>query len=248
MNTNRDSQLPLYAQVEAALMARIADGTYPPGTQLPNEASLLSTFGISRTTLQKTVQNLISRGLIEIRRGKGTFVSQPRLTQELTELSGFVEDMRVHGRYPTARLLGKQIESASDPVARKLSLKPGTPVVHIQRVRVADGTPLSFDETWLPKEIGEKIIENDLEVEPIFALLEQKYDTPLMEAEYRLEAVAADKVVAQALEIKAGSPIFLIERTSYSEQGRPVDYEKLHYRGDQIQFVTRLARRKPHGR
>jgi GntR family transcriptional regulator len=121
-------------------------------------------------------------------------------------------------------------------------------VVHIQRVRIADGTPLSFDETWLPKEIGEKIIENDLEVEPIFALLEQKYDTPLMEAEYRLEAVAADKVVAQALEIKAGSPIFLIERTSYSEQGRPVDYEKLHYRGDQIQFVTHLTRRKPHNR
>jgi GntR family transcriptional regulator len=248
MCSNRYSQLPLYAQVEAALMASIADGTYAPGAQLPNEASLLSTFGISRTTLQKAVQNLISRGLIEIRRGKGTFVSQPRLTQELTELSGFVEDMRVHGRHPTGRLLGKQIENASDPVARKLSLEPGAPVVHIQRIRIADGAPLSFDETWLPKDIGEKVIENDLEVEPIFSLLEQKYDTPLIEAEYRLEAVAADKVVARALEIKAGSPIFLIERTSYSEQGRPVDYEKLHYRGDQIQFVTHLTRRKPRGR
>lgn len=248
MNTSRDSQLPLYAQVETALMSRIADGTYPAGTQLPNEASLLSAFGISRTTLQKAVQNLISRGLIEIRRGKGTFVSQPRLTQELTELSGFVEDMRVHGRHPTARLLVKQFENASVPVARKLALEPGAPVVHIQRIRIADGTPLSFDETWLPKDLGEKIIENDLEVEPIFSLLEQKYDTPLMEAEYRLEAVAADKVVAQALEVKAGSAIFLIERTSYSEQGRPVDYEKLHYRGDQIQFVTRLTRRKPRGR
>jgi GntR family transcriptional regulator len=248
MSTNPDSQLPLYAQVEAALMALIADGTYPPGTQLPNEASLLSTFGISRTTLQKTVQNLISRGLIEVRRGKGTFVSQPRLTQALTELSGFVEDMRVHGRHPTARLLSKQVEKASDAVARKLSLSPGTPVVHIRRIRIADGTPLSFDETWLPKDIGEKIIENDLEVEPIFSLLEQKYDTPLLEAEYRLEAVIADKVVAQALDIKTGSAIFLIERTSYSEQGRPVDYEKLYYRGDQIQFVTHLTRRKPHGR
>jgi GntR family transcriptional regulator len=248
MSTNPDSQLPLYAQVEAALMALIADGTYPPGTQLPNEASLLSTFGISRTTLQKTVQNLISRGLIEIRRGKGTFVSQPRLTQALTELSGFVEDMRVHGRHPTARLLSKQVEKASDAVARKLSLSPGTPVVHIRRIRIADGSPLSFDETWLPKDIGEKIIENDLEVEPIFSLLEQKYDTPLLEAEYRLEAVIADKVVAQALDIKTGSAIFLIERTSYSEQGRPVDYEKLYYRGDQIQFVTHLTRRKPHGR
>lgn len=248
MNANHDSQLPLYAQVEAALAAAIADGTYPPGTQLPNEASLLSTYGISRTTLQKTVQNLISRGLIEIRRGKGTFVSQPRLAQELTELSGFVEDMRAHGRHPTARLLCKQIENANESVARKLLLEAGAPVVHIQRIRIADGTPLSFDETWLPKDIGEKILENDLEVEPIFSLLEQKYDVPLKEAEYRLEAVAADKPVARALEIKTGSPIFLIERTSYSEQGRPVDYEKLYYRGDQIQFVTHLSRRKSHGR
>ena len=248
MNSSRDSQLPLYAQVEADLVARIADGTYAPGAQLPNEAALLAAFGISRTTLQKTVQNLINRGLIEIRRGKGTFVSQPRLTQELTELSGFVEDMREHGRHPTARLLTKKIQNASDLVARKLSLEPGAQVVHIQRIRIADGTPLSFDETWLPKEIGEKIMENDLEAEPIFELLEQKYNTPLMKAEYRLEAVLANKIVAQALEIKAGSAIFLIERTSYSEHGTPVDYEKLYYRGDQIQFVTHLKRRKPHGR
>lgn len=248
MSTDRNSQLPLYAQVEAVLAAKIADGTYPPGTQLPNEANLLASYGISRTTLQKTVQNLITRGLIEIRRGKGTFVTQPRLTQPLNELSGFVEDMRAHGRHPTARLLARQIENSSDAVAGKLALEPGTPVVHIQRVRIADGTPLSFDETWLPKDIGEKIIENDLEAEPIFTLLEEKYGIPLVEAEYRLEAIAASEAVAQALEIDAGSPIFLIERTSYCNDNRPVDYEKLYYRGDQIQFVTRLARRKPNAR
>jgi GntR family transcriptional regulator len=110
-------------------------------------------------------------------------------------------------------------------------------------VRLVDGMPLSFDETWLPKELGGKVISNNLETEPIFSLLEKKYDTPLVEAEYRLEATCADKAVAQALGIDLGSPIFLIERTSYSAQHQPVDYEKLYYRGDQIQFVTRLARR-----
>jgi GntR family transcriptional regulator len=248
MSSDLPTQLPLYAQVEAALAARIADGSYPPGSQLPNEASLLASFGISRTTLQKTVQNLIARGLIEIRRGKGTFVTQPRLAQPLTELSGFVEDMRAHGRKPSARLLTRRLEAASHLVAARLALKPGTPVVHVRRVRIGDGTPLSFDETWLPQDIGEKVIENDLEAEPIFALLEQKYGLALIEAEYRLEAIAANKAVARALEIAAGSPIFLIERTSYADGNRPVDYEKLYYRGDQIQFVTRLARRKPAGR
>ena len=237
------SPIPLYAQVEAVLAAGIADGSYPPGTRLPNEETLIERFGVSRTTIQKTVQNLISRGLIEIRRGKGTFVIQPRITQELTELSGFVEDMHALGRNPTARVLDQQVMPATETVARRLALAVGTLVVRIQRVRLVDGMPLSFDETWLPRELGEKVISNNLETEPIFSLLERKYDTPLVEAEYRLEATSAVAAVAQALGIDPGSPIFLIERTSYSARHQPVDYEKLHYRGDQIQFVTRLARR-----
>jgi GntR family transcriptional regulator len=128
-------------------------------------------------------------------------------------------------------------------VARQLAIPSGTPVFRIQRVRLADKIPLSFDETYLPREIGERIVKNNLETEPIFSLLEQKYDTPLVEAEYRLEAVSADAMVARALRIAVGSPIFLIERTSCTTGHQPIDYEKLYYRGDRIRFVTRLMRR-----
>lgn len=239
--------LPLYAQVEATLASSIADGTFLPGSRLPNEDDLVERFAVSRTTIRQTIQNLIRRGLIEIRRGKGTFVTQPKITQELTELSGFVEDMQSLGRQASARVLDKQIVPASESIAHQLALATGTLVVRIQRVRLADNAPLSFDETYLPREIGEKIMENDLETEPIFSLLEQKYKVPLLEAEYRLEAVSADATVARALGIAIGSPIFLIERTSYSVEQRPIDYEKLYYRGDQIRFVTRLARRPLNG-
>jgi GntR family transcriptional regulator len=237
------SPLPLYAQLESILAAEIAGTTCPPGTQLPNEEELIERYGVSRTTVRQTIQNLVRRGLIEIRRGKGTFVSHPKITQQLTELSGFVEDMQSLGRQASARLLDKQTVPASESVARQLAITAGTPVVRIQRVRLVDHSPLSFDETYLPQEIGERILENDLETEPIFSLLEQKYDTPLVEAEYRLEAVAADAAVARALGIGVGSPIFQIERTSYTTGHQPIDYEKLYYRGDQIRFVTRLARR-----
>ena len=243
MKVDSLSALPLYAQVESILAAGIADGTFPPGNRLPNENELVERFAVSRTTIRQTIQNLVRRGLIEIRRGKGTFVLQPKITQELTELSGFVEDMQCLGRQPSARLLAKQIVPASEAVARKLAIDSGTLVVRIQRVRLADNVPLSFDETYLPREIGEKIIENDLETEPIFSLLEQKYNTPLAEAEYCLEAISADTTVAWALGLSAGSPIFLIERTSYTTAHQPIDYEKLYYRGDQIRFVTRLARK-----
>jgi GntR family transcriptional regulator len=247
MGIDPHSHLPLYAQVEAVLASSIADGTLPLGSRLPSEDSLIERFAVSRATIRKTIQNLVDSGLIEIRRGKGTFVTQPKMTQELTELSGFVEDMRALGRHPTARVVSKQIVEASESVARQLALPVGAMVVRIERVRLADNVPMSFDETYLPQEIGEKVMENDLENEPIFSLLEQKYNLQLVEAEYRLEAVSAEGIVARALGISAGSPIFLIERTSYCAGHRPIDYEKLYYRGDQIRFVTRLARRPQTG-
>jgi GntR family transcriptional regulator len=185
----------------------------------------------------------VSRGIVEIRRGKGTFVAAPKIRHELTELSGFVEDMHAVGRKPTARVISKEIVTADRTVADHLALTKGQRVVRIRRVRLADNVPISFDETYLPLEIGKKIITNNLKVEPIFSLLERKYDVPLIEAEYKLEAVAAETEVAAALRVKQGSPIFRIERTSYSRGNRPVDYEKLYYRGDLVRFVTRLGRK-----
>ena len=237
------SSLPLYARVESVLAADIAQGRLPPESQLPPEDGLIERFKVSRTTVRQAIQNLIGRGLVEVRRGKGTFVTQPKITQELTELTGFVEDMQVLGRNPTARLLDKRVLAADQTVAHHLALAPGTLVVRLRRVRLADGVAMSFDETYLPRDIGEKVADDDLEAEPVFALLEDKYDTPLVEAEYKLEAAAADPVVAQALQVPTGSPVFLIERTSYTTGNRPVDFERLHYRGDLIRFVTRLARR-----
>jgi GntR family transcriptional regulator len=233
----------LYSRVETILAGEIADGDMKAGDQLPTEDSLIERFEVSRITVRRAIQNLVGRGLVEIRRGKGTFVASPKITQELTELTGFVEDMRGLGRKPTARVISKEMVTADTTVAGHLALTKGERVVRIRRIRLADGVPISFDETYLPLEIGNKIITNNLKVEPIFSLLERKYNIPLIEAEYKLEAVAAETEVAAALRVKQGSPIFRIERTSYSTANRPVDYEKLYYRGDLVRFVTRLARK-----
>jgi GntR family transcriptional regulator len=246
--SSKNAAPPLYAQVEAELADGIRDGTFATGSQLPTEDSLIARFAVSRTTVRSAIQNLATRGLVEIRRGKGTFVSHPKITPNLTELSGFVEDMEALGHRATARLIATQTVSASAEVARHLALPTGAKVVKIERVRLANGVAVSFDETWLPRAIGEQVIGNDLETQPIFTLLEEKYDIPLIEADYRLEAVSAPEKVAEALGIASGSPIFLIERTSYRDGGQPVDYEKLYYRGDLVRFATKLTRRGARGR
>lgn len=236
---------PLYARLETQIAAGIANGQFPVGSRLPAEDDLVERFHVSRTTVRKAIQNLTVRGLVEIRRGTGTFVTMPRITQELTELTGFVEDMQALGHNPTARLIDRTVVPAGEGVARQLALPTGTRVMRIRRVRLANGVAMSLDETYLPLDIGEKIATHDLEAEPIFALLEQRYGIPLVDAEYRLEAACADRDVAAALGVATGSPVFLIERTSYTAGDAPIDYEKLHYRGDLIRFTTRLARRTP---
>ena len=239
--------LPLYARLETELADAIAAGDFPVGSRLPTETELGERYRASRTTVRKAIENLVARGLVEIRRGTGTFVTPPRITQELTELTGFVEDMEALGHTASAKLLDCLIVAAAADVAAQLAVAPGTEVMRIRRLRLANGIVLSLDETYLPRDIGDRIVSHDLDTEPIFSLLEQRYGIPLVEADYRLEAALADQEVAAALTVPAGSPVFLIERTSYSTAGRPVDYEKLHYRGDLIRFTTRLARRKPAG-
>src|ERR1700745_3586280 len=110
----------LYARVETVLPGEIPDGDLKVGDQLPTEDNLIARFGVSRITVRRAIQNLVSRGLVEIRRGKGTFVAAPKITQELKELSGFVEDMHALGRKPTARVVSKEVVTADATVASQL--------------------------------------------------------------------------------------------------------------------------------
>jgi GntR family transcriptional regulator len=94
-----------HSRIETVLASEINARALKVGDQLPTEDTLIARFEVSRITIRRAIQNLVSRGLVEIHRGKGTFVAAPKITQELTELSGFVEDMRALGRKPTARNL-----------------------------------------------------------------------------------------------------------------------------------------------
>ena len=200
----------LYAKVEEALATEIAQGEYRPGDQLPTEDALLERFQVSRITVRRAIQNLVRRDLLEIRRGLGTFVLSPRIEAELTKLTGFVEDMRAMGRKATARVVSHGVVAASARVAERLQLTKGIKVMQIKRVRLADDTPISFDETYLPLGLGKQIVRNDLRRRPIFTLLEEEYGVPLVEADYELEAVIASETVADALQVRVGSPIFQI--------------------------------------
>lgn len=234
--------IPDHARIEQRLLSDIRRGVLPPGSRLPSEAQLMDRFNASTITIREAIHNLLKRGIVEVGASRRLSVVQPKITHELNGLTGFVEDMQLLGMQATARVVDMKIVVADEIVARHLELRKSDPVVRIQRVRIGDGLPLSFDETYLPRFVGEKIMTDDLVTTQIFTLLEEKYGTPLIEAEYNMEAISCPPFIAEALEMKSGSPVFMIERTSFSTNKRPVDYEKLYYRADHVRFTAHLQR------
>ena len=157
---NPQSAVPLYYQVEQDLASLIAKGEFAPGSRLPSEDELIEKLvGVSRTNHPESAfKSWSCLELIEIKRGKGTYVLADKIDQELTGLTGFVEDMVAAGPHPSAKVLGTATLEATEEVARQLRIATGTQVMQIKRVRLASMPYLfSLDETHLPLELGQEV-------------------------------------------------------------------------------------------
>lgn len=240
----RDGPVPLYHQVGEILRAEIGSGTLKPGQRVATEFELMQRFGVSRTTVRQTIARLRKEGLLSVHRGRGTFVVRHTIEPELSALTGFAEDMQALGLTPSARVLGIATVKASPRVAQALGVPTGEKATKITRVRLAEEVPVSFEFSFLPFDLGTRVAEENLEVSPIFSLLEDKYGVLLSDAVCRIEATRATRMVASALDIERGAPVLAIERTTYSTSGRAVDFEQMYYRGDRIRYTMRLQRRR----
>ncbi len=241
----RVSAVPLYQQLLEILREEIVSGRLKARERLATELELMRRFGLSRTTVRQTISRLRNEGLISVHRGKGTFVGLGKIEPELSALTGFVEDMRALGLTASARVLGVENVKASEQVAENLGVRRGELVTKITRIRLAEEVPVSFEYSFLPLDLGQRVAQENLEVSPIFSLFEDKYGIALSEAFYRIEASRANRVIADALGIERGAPVLAIERLTHSVAGQPVDFEQMYYRGDRIRYTMRLKRRRP---
>ena len=130
---------------------------------------------------------------------------------------------------------------ASDVVARRLQVKPGSSVFEIQRLRFLNREPISVDQSYFPLELGKRLALEDLPTRDIFAILENDYGMHLTHADVQIEAISANEVLARQLRIAEASPLLRIERLTYAD-AQPVDFEYLYYRGDAFQYRLRIDR------
>lgn len=239
----RDSPVPYYYQLEEFLKEQIENGAWKPGQKIPSEAELCETFDVSRTVVRQALNELVHEGVLYRRRGKGTFVAEPKIRESLVQhLTGFYEDMVALGLNPSTKVLAQKVVSAPPKIADALGLEEGEPVVMIDRLRFVDGEPIVLVITYVPEKLCPELINEDLSTQSLYAILEQKYGLELVYGHRTLEAVAASEEEAKLLEIEEGDPIVLLRSISYLKDGRPVEYFKAKHRGDRSRFEVELVR------
>lgn len=236
------SPLPLYVQIRDNLRRQILDGSYEVHERLPSENEMMNTFGVSRITIRQALRDLHNEGLVFSAQGKGTFVSKPKAVQNVQRLEGFGEAMAAQGYEASARVLSIQQMKAPKAVVAALDLQPGEDVVEVKRVRYLNRSPVCIDHSYFPMDIGRKMFSLDLSGD-IFPLLENFFGIPLGGADIGLDAILADEEAQQYLNLKAGEAILRVERLTHDQEGRPIDFEYLCYRGDSYKYQFRIDRK-----
>ena len=216
-------------------------GALEPGALLPSERLLAERYGVARATVTQAIDDLVSRGLVYRVHGSGTFVAEPKFRQPLT-LTSFTEDMRARGMNPGSVVRSQAVVPASEVVARHLALVPGTPVVHMERVRTADGEPMALERTHLPAQRLPGLEDADLTDASLYELMERKWGVRVAEADQWASVVRVTDEEAALLHVSAEQPALLFQRVTRDPAGTPVEYVRSLYRGDRYEVHTRLER------
>ncbi len=242
MLINRSSPLPLYYQLKEVLKAKIESGELRPHERIPSETELVQLFHVSRMTVRQALVELENEGFIRRRQGQGTFVAEPKLRQGLLRLTSFTEDMRARGMRPGARVLEVRLLQAPELLPR-LKAEPEEEFVKIQRVRLADGEPMALETSFLRRRFCPGIEELDLTDRSLYETLRERFGLELGWAEQAIEAKLADEYEAEVLRVQVGTPMLLMERTTYLADGStPIEHVRSSYRGDRYQLYVELRR------
>ncbi len=234
--------ITLHARVRESLRARIVGGEWPVQHQLPTEAELGASFGVSRITVRKALADLAALSLIVRVQGKGSFVAPAPVRQELARLQGLAEALGRDGREVVTEILGFGADLLEPDAARALALPEGSPCLLLQTLRSADARPLSTNRTALVPAVGRRIRRDDLARHDLLTLYETRLGLRVERAVVGIRAEAASPDQARALGLRARSPVLRVDRAVFATDGQPLHFESSVYRADAFSFRLELAR------
>ncbi|MBI4891260.1 MAG: GntR family transcriptional regulator [Acidobacteria bacterium] len=236
--------LPRYRTLHQELRALVDSGEFGPGARFLTERQVSERFGISRITANKALSNLASEGLLEFRKGIGTFVREASIDLNLRTLVSFTAEARAAGKRPSTRVLHFGALTAGDPpdeACRCLALAPGDAVYYLERLRLAGGKPVILERRHICAALCPGLRRKELSGS-IYELWTERYGLELAGAQQNIRAVNLRGSSARLLGVAEGAAGFLITSTGLSTAG-PLWFERTLYRGDAYEFSNRPSGR-----
>jgi GntR family transcriptional regulator len=210
------------------------------GTAIPSERQLSVDLGVSRLTVRAALDDLAREGYLVRRRGSGTYVQQPKISQELT-MTSFSEDMRRRGMVPGSRTLSMTSTLAGARLGRFLQVSPSEKIVVIKRLRLADGETMAIETLHLRENLVPGLTAKDF-AGSFYDLLRERYGIAIASGTQAIEPTVTNEEESAELGVPLHSPAFLFERTSRDQLDRTVEFVHSVYRGDRYRIVTELSR------
>jgi GntR family transcriptional regulator len=220
------SYQPQYRQIEQALRQRIM--TLSPGERLPSDADLCAEFGVSRMTARNAMERLAADGLIRREPGRGSFVERTPTHRRANRLMTFTQEMRRAGRVPSSRMLSRVIRPSSTAEATSLGIPARQPVVHLRRLRQADGEPVALESAVLIGACADAVMTADLSAGSLHETL-GRAGFVLRRGTGTITAATATAEDARLLAIRVGDPLLVERRVIVDTHGRPIESTESRY-------------------
>jgi GntR family transcriptional regulator len=233
--------MPLYRRIQAALRDDITRGELEPGARLETEQELMARYGVSRATVRQALAGLVAEGLVEIRRGLGTFVAGGALEHRLGGFYSYSREIEAHGMRPGTLVRGLGVVSADARVASALGVGPGEKVVALHRIRLADDEPLIVETSYLPTALFPGLEAFDFGNRSLYETLTTEYGVRPTRAREAFLPLLLGEEDAEILGGTPGDPALQVERTTWDADGRTIEYCRSILRGQRYRYSVELG-------
>jgi GntR family transcriptional regulator len=232
--------IPLYFQIQRTLMDQIRSGGLSVGDPLPSEEELGRVYQVSRMTARQALHGLKTNGYAVSQKGRGTFVTRPKLEKNIMHLRGFTEDMKHLGMEASSKLLEQTVVAATAELAEKLKVETGETIMRLRRLRLADGIPMALEDSCIPLRQFPGLEKIGFAKRSLYSVLRENYGVRVAYADEVIEALPATQEESELLTIPKRASILSISRVIMTTEEAPIEFACSRYRGDRYRASIRI--------
>lgn len=232
--------IPLYFQIQQALMEKIHAGELTVGDPLASEEELARLYQVSRMTARQALHGLKTSGYASSQKGRGTFVTRPKLEKNIMHLHGFTEDMKHQGMVPSSKLLEQTVVKATADLAEKLKVEADEPVMKLRRLRLADGIPMALEISHVPLKQFPGLEKINFGKQSLYFVLRETFGVRVAYADEVIESLPATREESELLTMPKKASILSISRIIITTEEIPIEVACSRYRGDRYRASIRV--------